>query len=120
MAISDSASPSARRMRIGTIRDENTGASTKRPPMRAKTRKKVATSALKTPLRSTVGFTGSGAAGHLRDLRVQLDGEGQQRVQHPRAGEHQHEPDAEGLRDEAERLLLDLRDRLDDRDGQAD
>src|SRR4051794_31212835 len=114
-AISETASASTARMRIGTSREANTGARANMPPTRAKTSMKVAKCAPASTVRSTPS-----ARRHLRDLAVQLDGEREQAVQHPRPHQDEHHADGEGLRDEAQRLLLDLRDRLDHRDQEAD
>ena len=49
--------------------------------------------------------------------RVELLRVGEDLAEHPRAGDDDHDAEADDLRDEGERLLLDLRDRLEDRDS---
>src|SRR3954468_3642205 len=60
------------------------------------------------------------SAQQLRDRVVQVLGEADQGRHHPVAADQQREPDRDGLRHERERELLDLRRRLEQRDGEAD
>src|SRR5271154_2826474 len=59
-------------------------------------------------------------AHHRRDRRVQRGGVGDELAEHPRAEQDDHHSHAGDLRDQRQALLLDLRDRLEDADHQAD
>ena len=103
------------RTRIGTSFDEKSGAKTKSGAMRASTRTKPTSCC--GPNSSSSSFTGRVSSGIDR---VQLCGVDDHLVEHPRAGDDQHGGRGDDLRDEGERLLLDLRDGLEDRDDEAD
>src|SRR3954469_17531468 len=110
---------------------ENIGVSRNSGEMRPRTRKKAATSSVEKRSRSALG-----SIRRVRRLRLraadglEVDGlrnAGPQvvapvddRPEHPRAADRDHRDQGRDLRDAGERLLLDLRDGLEDRDGEAD
>src|SRR3954447_14045487 len=101
----------------------NSGASRNIGETRARTRKKAATCCSEKWARRV-----SGAIFATDGLEVDLLGDAApqvrrpvgDRVEHPRTGDDQHDHEGDDLRDEGERLLLDLGDGLEDRDQQAD
>src|SRR3954452_10830099 len=119
--------------RIGIDLLENIGASRNSGEMRPRTRKKAATSSVEKRCRSALGSIGRRRRRRLRlraANRLEVDGLGDagpqvvapvdDRAEHPRAGDHDHRDQGRDLRDEGQRLLLDLRDGLEDRDREAD
>src|SRR4051812_18662611 len=110
---------------------ENIGASRNSGEMRPRTRKNAATSSVEKRCSSASGSIGRGRrrglcaadgleVDRLGDVGPQVVAPVDDRPEHPRAGDHDHRDQGRDLRDEGERLLLDLRDGLEDRDGEAD
>src|SRR3954447_8827582 len=113
-----SATASTPLARAGICLDENSGASRNSGETRASTRKNVATCCSENRAISSLAFISGPDV--VRDRGPQLLGPRDERVEHPRAGDRHDGDQRDDLRDERERLLLDLRDRLEDRDHQAD
>src|SRR5829696_915158 len=118
--------PSARtpRARPGIILLEKSGASRKSGETRARTRKNPATCCSEKRARSSLGSIVAGADGlevdERGDVAPEAAGPVDDRAEHPRPGDRDHGDEAEDLRDEGERLLLDLGDGLQHRDHEAD
>src|SRR5215204_5340410 len=109
--------------RIGTILLENSGARMNSGVMRVRTRKNAATCCSLKPARSCSGsiFAADRLEVHgLRDVGPEVAGPVHHGAEHPRAGDRDDRDQGEDLRDEGERLLLDLRDGLEDGDREAD
>src|SRR5437764_10798509 len=106
--------------RAGMALELNSGASTKSGEIRVRTRKKAATSCSENRASSSLAFMGGSGPDVRGDLRPQIRGPADDRAEHPRAGDGDHGHQRDDLRDERERLLLDLRDGLEDRVQQAD
>src|SRR6478609_5798906 len=98
------------RARAGIILLEKSGARRKSGETRARTRKNVATSCSENRARSSL--TSTSGPDVIRDLRPEFGGPVDDRSEHPRAGDRDHRDEPEDLRDEGERLLLDLGDGL--------
>src|SRR4051794_10907511 len=119
-----SATATIERTRGETILLENIGAKMNSGETRPRTRKKAATCCSEKFARIW-----SGAIGPAAD-RLELDGLGDaapeivrpvdDRAEHPRSCDEDHHDERGDLGDEGERLLLDLRDGLEDRDEEAD
>src|SRR5438067_3915034 len=99
------------RTRGGIILLENSGASRNSGETLASTRKKAATCCSENRARSSLAVIRS-APDVERDLLPELGRPIDDRAQHPRAGDRDDRDEPEDLRDEGERLLLDLRDGL--------
>src|SRR4051794_28072188 len=110
------------RARAGRLLLENSGARMNSGLTRASTRKNAATCCSVKWARSALAFIPADRleVDGLGDAAPQLGGPVGDRAEHPRARDRQDGDQGEDLGDEGERLLLDLRDGLEDRDGQAD
>src|SRR3954452_15739140 len=106
------------RTRPGIILLENSGARMNSGAILARTRKNAATCCSENRARSSLAVIGS-APDERRDLRPELGRPVDDRAEHPRAGDSDDRDEAQDLRDERERLLLDLRHCLEDRDQEA-
>src|SRR6478752_8829368 len=101
----------------------NSGASRNIGETRAITRKKAATCCSENWARRDSGpiFATDGLeVDLLGDAAPQVRRPVGDRGEHPRTTDDQHDHEGDDLRDEGERLLLDLRDGLEDRDEQTD
>src|SRR5690349_11303012 len=110
------AAASTTRVRAGTKRAPNIGATIRQAPMRANGKNPCATYASSCPPVSSIAMRLTDQPGNAFDeiARV-LD----QRAQHPGAGQRQHRGHGQQLGDERERHLVDLRRRLEDADDEA-
>src|SRR5690349_5244343 len=108
--------------RLLTILELNIGASRNSGEMRARTRKKAATCCSEKCARRASGSivaTDRLEVDLLGDAAPQVGSPVGDGVEHPRTGHDQHHDQRGDLRDEGERMLLDLRDGLEDRDQQT-
>src|SRR4051794_6624423 len=123
VSASEIATAIANLTRAGIIRDEKPGASTNRPPTRDSTSRKPIRLEPASPvswMASPCTMTPPLRSDHRRDRGIEGDGVAHHLIHHPGAGEQDDDAGDEHLGDERQRLLLDLRHRLEDGDQQAD
>src|SRR3954471_19377908 len=113
-----SATAAIPRTRAGISRLLNNGASTNRGLTRASTRMNPTSCCSPNCWRRRSTAT-SASADDVRDAAPEVRRVGEQLVEHPWAEQQQHRRERDDLRDEGERLLLDLGDRLEDRHHEA-